>query len=185
VDSTTHQDFQDLLKHLKDPSVQPRVFNEIEKNILEDESFSLHSVSRRNAVYKGVINLLAINGAKDFKTGDAIEFHTLEDHHIFPQSRLAKKKTSDTGEHHDYKREEINTILNRTLISEGTHKLIGARRPSEYIPKIVSSAYKTEIMASHFIDEYALVALESDRYDAFRKHRERCILATLREYLQV
>ncbi len=132
-----------------------------------------------------MINLLAINGAKDLRTGDAIEFHTLEDHHIFPQSRLAKKKTGDTGEHHDYKREEINTILNRTLISKGTHKLIGARWPSEYIPEIVPPARKTEIMASHFIDELALAALESNRYDEFRKHRERCILATLREYLQV
>jgi hypothetical protein len=174
-----------LLKHFKDASIQLEVFKDIEKEILADESFSLHNVSRRSAVYKGVINLLAIRGAKDFRTGDAIEFFTLEDHHIFPQSRLAKKKTNDTGEHHKYDSEEINTILNRTLISEGTHRLIHDRWPSEYIPKIVPSALKTEIMASHFIDEHALAALESNQYDAFRKHRERCILATLREYLQV
>jgi hypothetical protein len=185
VESTAHKDFQELLKHFKDASIQLEVFKDIEKEILADESFSLHNVSRRSAVYKGVINLLAIRGAKDFRTGDAIEFFTLEDHHIFPQSRLAKKKTNDTGEHHKYDSEEINTILNRTLISEGTHRLIHDRWPSEYIPKIVPSALKTEIMASHFIDEHALAALESNQYDAFRKHRERCILATLREYLQV
>lgn len=185
VESTALQDFQELLKHFEDVSIQPRVFKDIDKEILADENFSLHSVSRRSAVYKGVVNLLAIRGAKDFRTGDAIAFFTLEDHHIFPQSRLAKKKTNDTGKHHDYKREEINTVLNRTLISEGTHKLIGARWPSEYIPEIVPSACRTEIMTSHFIDELALAALESNRYDEFRKHRERCILATLREYLQV
>jgi hypothetical protein len=155
-----------------------------EEDILANPNFSLRSVSRRNAVYKGVINLLAIRGAKDFHTGDAIEFFTLEDHHIFPRSRLVKKKTNDAGEHHEYKSEEINTILNRTLISEGTHKLIRDHWPSEYIPEIVPSAHKIEIMASHFIDEHALAALESDRYDAFRQHRERCILTTLRKYLQ-
>jgi hypothetical protein len=185
VESTSHQDFQELLKHFRDVSVQPEVFRDMEKEILADENFSLHSVSRRSAVYKGVINLLAISGAKDFRTGDAITFYILEDHHIFPQSRLAKKKTDDTGEHHEYKREEINTILNRTLIFEGTHKLIRDRWPSEYIPEIVPSARKTEIMASHFIDEHGLTALEGDQYDAFRKHRERCILATLRKYSQV
>jgi len=89
-----------------------------------------------------------------------------------------------TGGHHKYESEEINTILNRTLISEATHKLIRDRWPSEYIPKIVPSARKTEIMASHFIDEDALAALESDKYDAFRKRREQCILTTLRKYLQ-
>jgi hypothetical protein len=88
VESTTYQDFRDLLNHFEDPSIQPGVFSGIEKNILADENFSLHSVSRRSAVYKGVINLLAIRGAKDFRTGDAIAFYTLEDHHIFPQSRL-------------------------------------------------------------------------------------------------
>ena len=184
VESKSSRDFRDLLAHFEDPSVQPEVFGDIEKKTLADESFSLHNVSRRNAVYKGVINLLAIRGAKDFRTGDAIEFFTLEDHHIFPRSRLARKKTNDAGEHHEYKSEEINTILNRTLISEGTHKLIRDHWPSEYIPEIVPSAHKIEIMASHFIDEHALAALESDRYDAFRRHRERCILATLRTYLQ-
>jgi hypothetical protein len=86
VESTTYQDFRDLLNHFEDPSIQPGVFSEIEKNILADENFSLHSVSRRSAVYKGVINLLAIRGAKDFRTGDAIAFYILEDHHIFPES---------------------------------------------------------------------------------------------------
>jgi len=184
VETTTYQDFTDLLDYFEDPSVQPRVFGEVEKKILADETFSLHSVSRRSAVYKGVINLLAIRGAKDFRTGDAIEFHTLEDHHIFPQSRLAKKKTNDVGEHYEYRSEEINTILNRTLISEGTHRAIRDRWPSEYIPETVPSARKTEIAASHFIDEHALAALESDRYDAFRQYREQCILTMLRKYLQ-
>jgi hypothetical protein len=184
VESTSHQDFQELVRYFEDPSVQPKVFGKIQEDILANPNFSLRSVSRRNAVYKGVINLLAIRGAKDFHTGDAIEFFTLEDHHIFPRSRLAKKKTNDAGEHHEYKSEEINTILNRTLISEGTHKLIRDHWPSEYIPEIVPSARKAEIMSSHFIDEHALAALESDQYDAFRKHRERCILATLRKYLQ-
>jgi hypothetical protein len=184
VESTSHQDFQDLLKHFKDASVQPKVFGEIREKILENPNFSLHSVSRKNAVYRGVINLLAISSAKDFRTGDAITFYTLEDHHIFPHSCLAKKKTDDTGEHHKYESEEINTILNRTLISEGTHKAIRDRWPSKYIPELVPSTRKTEIMASHFIDERALAALENDEYDAFRKHRERCILAALRGYLQ-
>ncbi|MGA9351409.1 MAG: DUF262 domain-containing protein [Anaerolineae bacterium] len=184
VESTAHQDFQELLKHFKDVSIQPEVFKDIDKEILADENFSLHSVSRRSAVYKGVVNLLAIRGAKDFRTGDAIAFYTLEDHHIFPQSRLARKKTNDTGEHHKYGSEEINTILNRTLISEGTHRSIHDRWPSAYIPEIVPSVHKTEIMASHFIDKDALAALENDKYDTFLKHRERCILATLRKYLQ-
>ena len=32
--------------------------------------------------------LIALKGAKDFQADDSIEFHALDDHHIFPKAYL-------------------------------------------------------------------------------------------------
>jgi hypothetical protein len=75
---------RDLVNLFKDETHTPSVFAEIDKSMLADDSFSLLGVSRVNSVYKGVMNLTAMRGAKDFQADDSIEFHALDDHHIFP-----------------------------------------------------------------------------------------------------
>lgn len=182
VESITLADYRDLLQWFSDPNREPAVFEQIDRNILRNPNFSLRDTVRVNAIYRGVMNLIAIQGAKDFCADDAIEFHTLDDHHIFPQAFLASLK--DNGKSR-YQKEDINTVLNRTLISQATNRRISRMKPSEYLAKLVPFHRKQEIMATHLIDETALEAMAKDDYEGFLDAREKQIKAALAACLKV
>ena len=91
---------------MKKKKEEPKFFKESSDEIQNNPNFSLRDVSRRNAIYKGIINLIAIKGAKDFLVDDSIEFHELDDHHIFPKKYLSSIKEPD---------DKINCILNKTF----------------------------------------------------------------------
>jgi len=124
------------------------------------------------------MNLIAIRGAKDFHSGDSIDFHVLHDHHIFPDAML--KKAKDDKNQPRYKTEQISTILNRTLISDDTNQLIKDKPPSDYVTSIVPKHKRAAILQAHFIDASALKAMERDDYISFLKAREAAILSHLR-----
>ncbi len=86
--------------------------------------FSLDAVDlrraaqQRNAVYRSVICLTIVNGARDFHTGnrltaDSVEdpARRIEDHHLFPTGWLKMLNPPMSGE---------NSILNRALIDYQT-----------------------------------------------------------------
>ncbi|MFZ5898141.1 MAG: GmrSD restriction endonuclease domain-containing protein [Bacillota bacterium] len=181
VESITLADYRDLVQWFSDPGHKPAVFEQIDRNILRNPNFSLRDTARVNAVYRGVINLVAIQGAKDFQADDAIEFHALDDHHIFPRAFLASVKDAEGKS--KYQNPDINTVLNRTLISQATNRRISRMRPSDYLAKLVPLERKQEIMATHLIDEAALAAMERDDYEAFLQAREKRIMAALAAYL--
>jgi hypothetical protein len=181
VESTTYRDYQDLLTRFDDQTSMPVAFKEINDQLLNNPQFSLLGASRVNSVYRGVMNLLAIRGAKDFYTGDAIDFHTLNDHHIFPDSMLRKEKDSDGKP--QYKSEQINVILNRTLISDDTNQSIKSKRPSDYLGNMPASK-RTTILETHFITKQTLAAIEQDDYGNFLRYREIAILSYLRNLLK-
>lgn len=142
----------------------------------------LRDTARVDAVYRGVMNLVAIQGAKDFQADDAIEFHALDDHHIFPRAFLASVK--DAEGRSKYQNPDINKVLNRTLISQATNRRISRMKPSEYLAKLVPPERKQEIMATHLIDQAALAAMERDDYEAFLQAREKPIMEVLAGYLK-
>jgi hypothetical protein len=183
VESITLADYRDLIQWFSHPGHKPAVFEQIDRNILHNPNFSLRDTARVNAVYRGVMNLVAIQGAKDFQADDAIEFHALDDHHIFPRAFLASVKDAEGKS--KYQNPDINTVLNRTLISQATNRRISRMKPSEYLAKLVSSERKQEIMATHLIDEAALAAMERDDYEAFLQAREKRIMAVLAAYLKL
>jgi len=169
VESTINRDYQDFLLAAADPTFEPIALKEARVNILESESFSLRGISRINSLYRAVMCLIAIKGAKDFQADDSIEFHALDDHHIFPKAYLddivgpdGKKTPPD----------RINSIVNRTLISGPTNRRISRSSPSNYLERIVPAERVREIMASHFIDADALAAMRADNFDAFLDARE-------------
>lgn len=82
VESITFADYRDLIQWFRDPGREPVVFEQIDRNVLRNPGFSLRDTARVNAVYRGVINLVAIQGPRDFQADDAIEFHALDDHHV-------------------------------------------------------------------------------------------------------
>jgi hypothetical protein len=85
--------------------------------------------SIRNAIYKGILCLLARNGARDFGGGGKLStdlfYETSQDHHhIFPLNALKELKIDDP---------RVDAIVNKTLISAAVNRSIGGRRPSQYV----------------------------------------------------
>lgn len=126
---------------------------------------NLKQVVRHGAVYKGIMCLVALRGARD--SGDTIELHSLDDHHVFPQAFL-----KELG----YGQDERNTILNRTLIVRDTNqRIIRAKRPSAYlgeVEKILGETKVAEILRTHFIDAAGRDAMRSDDFEGFIRARE-------------
>jgi hypothetical protein len=178
VESIIHKDFSDFIRAYKESDYEPEATKDARQDIIENEAFSLKSTARINSVYRGVICLIALNGAKDFCADDSIQFHNLEDHHIFPVEFLRSRKDK-FGNQYDPPR--INCIINRTLIAEKTNKKIGKRNPSDYIENLIPKDRRDEILKSHLISPEAIEAMLSDNFDAFIDAREKHLIARIRE----
>ena len=179
VESTIYRDYQDLLAAMKGGS-EPAALADARTNILENEHFTLLDTSRVNAIYRGVMCLVALRGAKDFQADDSIEFHVLDDHHIFPKGAF-KKLRQVNGE--PYPKKLIDCVINRTLISSATNRRISKSLPSNYVRRLIPTDRKEEILASHFINQRALQAMQEDDFDAFLLAREQSLLAEIRRRL--
>ena len=125
--------------------------------------------------------LIAIRGAKDFQADDSIEFHALDDHHIFPRAYL-QKLVDEEGERL-MDNNLINSIVNRTLISSQTNRRISKRSPSNYLENLVPKERTDEIMFSHYIESDALSAMKKDDYDAFLDARELALMLEIEKRL--
>lgn len=177
VESTMYRDYQDMLEAFTDPDTQPEAIADARRAIVESESFSLRDIARVNAIYRGIMCLIAIRGAKDFQADDAIEFHTLDDHHVFPRAYLRKQQRPDGK---TYSKDAINTIVNRTLISATTNRRISRRSPSNYLTHLVPADRMADIMDTHFVDATALNAMQSDDYERFLAAREKALIVEIR-----
>jgi len=178
VETRTYRDAMDLLRRQTEPDFVPEIFGDIRRNLTDNTQFSLKEVARVNSVYRAVMNLIAINGAKDFQNNDGVTFHDMEDHHIFPRAFLRDTYGYTSGE-------KVNTILNRTLICASTNRRISRMMPSQYLNELVPDVHRDAILRSHLIGPEAQSAMERDDYEAFLIARENDILAFLRSYLEV
>lgn len=86
ADTTSTRDYRELTALFADETRKPSVFTEVDKRMPLRGSFSLLGMARLNSTYRGVMNLIAKRGARDFRADDNIQFHKLDDHHIFPQA---------------------------------------------------------------------------------------------------
>lgn len=179
VESTIYRDYQDFLRAATDPAFEPEAVTDARVNIVDNKAYSLRSINRVNSVYRGVMCLVALRGAKDFQSDDSIEFHTLEDHHIFPQAYLSHLKEHGLA----ITSADINCVLNRTLISAHTNRKISRSSPSEYLTKLVPADRTETIMRSHFIDDLALDAMSADNFDDFMYAREIELLSEIAQQI--
>ena len=183
VESTTYRDFQDLVEVSRKSEFEPISFRDAEQQIVNNPGFTLRNQARVNSIYRGVMCLIALKGARDFASGDSIAFHDLDDHHIFPKAYLEKQR--DENGKPRYSLDQVNSILNRTLISADTNRSISRKSPSDYLGKVVPAEKAKGILASHFIDDDARSAMEANDYEAFLAARERALVAEIRRRLQV
>ncbi len=180
VESTIYRDYQDMLAAFGGGET-PAAIRDARISIVESQQFSLMDVSRVNAAYKSVMCLVALRGARDFRTGDSIEFHELDDHHIFPKAYLREATQSDGSK---YPQSLINCVLNRTLISSSTNRKINRSDPAKYLEDVVPAKRVKEIMESHFINADALAAMRANDFEAFLLHRDAAIVEDIRRRLQ-
>jgi hypothetical protein len=159
VDTKSHSDLKELCQAFEDgapiPGVQDLAINGI----------SLNTDEKRSAIYRGLMCLVVTRGAKDFLTGQAANLGECEDDHIFPRAKFGKHPN-------------INSILNRTLITPESNKVKTDRKPSEFLPMFLQmhggdTAKLRGTLASHFINDEAIEAMKRDDMDGFLKARER------------
>ncbi len=172
VESTTTRDYLDVKKWFIDDENEPPLIQEFKKRFRDIDLKK--ETKRGTSIYNGIFNLLVINGARDWVSGNIPQLGDVDDHHIVPAS---------WGKTH-IKNNLINTILNRTpLTSESNRNIIKDRLPNEYLPELIRRSGEQEVknmLASHFISDKALEILlrnpfnEKD-YEEFILERQKTI----------
>jgi hypothetical protein len=185
VESKSRKDYAEMTRHWFDHGLEPEVFRDAE-NLIGTPGFRIRgSASYASAVYSGVFCLLAIRNARDWRRGEDIRLQELQDHHIFPQAYLKR--------HNITKRVDVNTIANRTLISNETNNKIKDKAPADYLNNedILAPEKRDALLLPHFIDDATrallLGAVEdlsdadaADLYEQFIRAREDAMIREIR-----
>lgn len=185
VESKSRKDYSEMLAHWNDGKPLPAVFAEAQARIGAKGYSVRSSASHSSAIYSGIFCLLAIRGARDWARAESIQLQKLQDHHIFPRAYLRGHEIS--------KRPEVNTVLNRTLISGKTNGVIKKAAPAQYLENsaVIAPAHRATILGPHFIDDAGVAAMRratssanlaevSAAYEDFLRARERSIVAEIR-----
>lgn len=186
VESKSRKDYSEMLGHWTEGKPEWSVFAEAKSRIGSSGYTVRDAASFGSAVYSGIFCLLAIRHAQDWRRREAIQLQELQDHHIFPQAYLRRHNISTRG--------KVNTVVNRTLLSDETNNKIKDKAPSTYIgdKDIIPHGPNEALMSPHFMDSKALDAMRraddklphaevAETYDSFLKMREAQILAVVRE----
>lgn len=177
VESTSARDFLDVKAWIADDVAEPALLHEF-KTRFKDLDFR-REMKRGTSVYNGLFNLLVLQGARDWVTGNVPQYDDLDDHHIVPASWGTKHLSGGL----------IHTILNRTpLTAETNRHVIGDRLPNVYLPQLIESndeATVRTILQSHFISPTAQAILmrnpfTTNDFDEFIEERKR----TLKEAIE-
>lgn len=128
--------------------------------------------TRNGAAYKGVMALILGDGARDFISGDKMDFtnfvaESVDIHHVFPRSYCEKQ---------GYEKSKWNSIVNKTPIAYRTNRRIGGDAPSKYLRAIENNVPADTLDAnvqSHGID---VTTLREDDFDTFFALRAKTIL---------
>ena len=161
TDTISERDFNQMRKWIEEDKI-PNFIKEF-----DPEAVDLDVDRQSSAIYRGVINLIVLKGALDFKTGQPPQFdrEKVQDDHIFPKSIYKE-----------------NRILNRTLISTNSSK--GSKKPSQYFSELLKQHGKDKlikILESHLIPAEALPDLLNDKLDTFMEKRKKAIIEEIRK----
>ena len=178
VESTTTRDYLDVKDWFNGDGVEPKLIDEFRNRFSE---IDLQNEQRGgSSIYNGIFNLLVIEGARDWVTGNVSQPDDLDDHHIVPKARAQDNGLKLGG--------LVDSILNRTPLTSDTNRnVIGDKLPNEYLPALISKSGKDtvrSILESHFISADALDILlrdpfEKNDFEEFLKERERTIRDTM------
>jgi len=179
IESRFARDLTDVLDWI-DGGTEPATITDA--NFAQSRLRSLRS--RNSAAYKGLSILLLKDGGLDFRTGEPIDVRmyfdeSIDIHHIFPRNWCKDRTNEQLGlDILNVGRSVIDSIINKTLLSARTNRMIGANPPSVYVERIqkrfdIQPDRLDALLASHLIDAKAL---RSDDFVAFFRARERALL---------
>ena len=156
VESTSARDYQDVKAWFTDDDAEPGLVADFRRNFRDLDL--AREVRKGTSFYNGIFNLLVLNGARDWVTGNVPQHGDLDDHHIVPKSKGAEYAQSTP----------IDTILNRApLTGETNREVIRDRLPNEYLPELIEASGQDRvlnILDSHFISERAFDILMRDPF---------------------
>lgn len=180
VESTSARDFFDVKAWLDDDNAEPGLLTEFKTRF---KNLELRKETKRGtSVYNGIFNLLVIQGARDWMTGNVPQHGDLDDHHIVPASWGAKHINGSL----------IHSVLNRTPLTAVTNRnVIGDRLPNAYLPDLIAASGENSVSAileSHFISPAAQAILKrkpftSDDFEAFIAERQRTLQEAIESLL--
>jgi hypothetical protein len=173
VNTLNAADFRALLSWFEDDEQIP----EAVVNLTLD-GLDLTTVRRqRAALYRSVICLTIVNGARDFHTGKRITPALLqdpqlqiEDHHVVPTGYLKKLEPVRPAD---------DSILNRCLIDAITNRTIRDKAPAAYLHEIAATVGEEalgQILRSHLLPSDENAALRQDPVDIEKFRGERLAL---------
>lgn len=134
LETNSATDFEQVINWIDGGPIPDAVRTFTFRSDILQEITSIH-----NAVYKGILCLLARNGAMDFAGGAKLDIHlyhenNIDHHHIFPTKSPIQLGLND---------KRVDTIVNKTLISARVNRCIKNKNPKEYT-KILIKELGTE-----------------------------------------
>lgn len=159
VDTKSLQDLRSVLEWVRGGSAP----DWIERFASQEFDFDVDEP--RSAIYRGLLCLIAIRGARDFRTGQPSQLHDCVDDHIFPRGQYRKSHP-------------VDQILNRSIISKPTNLWKSDKKPSEFVAACLAGhggqeARLLETFSTHFVTTEAMQALQRDDFDGFVRERRR------------
>ena len=130
------------------------------------------------SIYRGVLNLLILNGARDWVSDAPPLPGDIDSHHIVPKSW---GRANELGG-------QVDSVLNRAPLSAETNRdVIGSRHPNEYLPDWIARAGEAtvrETLSTHLISDAAFDILcrdpfGKDDFDQFLAERQRSVLGAI------
>lgn len=170
VDTTTYRDVKEVVRWLGE-GIAPEWLDN-----LSVDNLDLDVDEPRSAVYRGLMCLVALQGARDFLTGQPAPLHECQDDHIFARAAF--------GKHYG-----VNSIFNRTLISTKTNQQKRDKKPSEFLELCLrrhgnDNARLNKTLQSHFISTDGRDAMGRDDLDAFLTARGKAFAAEVERRLK-
>lgn len=180
VESTAARDFVDLKTWMDDDESEPGLIQELR---IRFRNLDLRKeVKRGTSVYNGIFNLLVIQGARDWMTGNVPQYGDLDDHHIIPAAKAGELGVGSL----------IHSILNRTPLTAVTNRnVIRDRLPNAYLPELIKQSGESAVrgvLELHFVSPAALAILlrtpfTTGDYEAFISERQRTLLEAIENLL--
>ena len=173
TDSKVEKDYREILAWFNDDNAIPEIVIKQRQNLGSVEFTGTRS---NDSVYKAVLCIISKNGANDFLTDELPKFGKVEVRHIFPKSGNYAGDTS------------ADSILNKTLLSSGTNKFIGNKKPMAYIKEIIKESSidgstLRKRLDTHLISDAALACLLRDDFQGFIRARKETIRKTLKRLI--